>query len=181
MGVNGTYCRICGLPVQHDHYIPADGGMYVIYRGDGELHGAEMRVRFGPEHDWLKRGVALATYEGQEPRVIEGEIQDGVIEPASGGGEDDDLEDRFVGYGVDARAAVHAVCWELAGRAPWSGIEGARWTPELDRYHEQLFEFEQMIADGHGWMLVDPRLDTPEGNRSRERIEKIIRERATRS
>ena len=41
-------------------------------------------------------------------------------------------------------------------------------------YRQQLFEFETFVADGHGWMLVDPAADVPDGHRNRQRIADLL-------
>ena len=164
MGVMATYCQICGLPVQHDHYVPL-AGMFGIYRGDADDECAPL-VPFGPEHAWLKDAVAVRISDRQTAPVVEGEIHDGVVEV-----EDDDV---FVMEGIDERAALHRACWDTAGRPEqWKQWEADAPAP-IEPYREQLFDFARMIADGHGWMLIDPRSDSADGRRSRERIRALL-------
>ena len=70
------------------------------------------------------------------------------------------------------RIALHEACWRLAGQptswAPLAHLEDP--AKEQDDYRQQLFDFESFVADGHGWMLVDPDADSTEGLRSRQRI-----------
>ncbi|MEQ1508412.1 MAG: hypothetical protein ABMB14_39645, partial [Myxococcota bacterium] len=154
MGVLGTNCQICGLPVQHDHYVPTDGWMLGIWRGPGTTHCASA-VAFGPEHDWLLDAVALRLGDRGEPAVVEGRVQDGVIRGLDGGS----LPDGFVCDGVDERAAVHRACWRIAGApASWAAlaprvVAGAD-DVDLAPYCGQLFELAALVEDGHGWMLV---------------------------
>jgi len=171
MGVTATFCQICGLPVQWNHYVDLDG-MFGIWRG--KPTDFEPAVKFGPEHEWLKKAVGLCLRVGMEPRLIEGEVQDGSFEDENG----ESIDDGFVWDGLDDRAALHRACYEMAGSPEsWEALdERVSPRPELEEYQQQLFEFEKFVADGHGWMLVDPKLDTPDGNRSRERIKKLLRE-----
>ena len=63
MGVMASYCQLCGMPVQHDHYVPTDReDSWMIYRSSG-AHGVKPAVAFGPQHEWLTRGVGVAQYE----------------------------------------------------------------------------------------------------------------------
>jgi hypothetical protein len=164
MGVMGTWCQICGLPVQHDHYVPQDG-MFAIWRGPATTWCASA-VAFGPEHDWLLDAVGLRWSRDGDPAVVAGRVEDGVI--VGPGGED--LPDGFVGDGLDERAALHRVCWELAGQpSSWEELDPPS-LAELQPYHGQLFAFAELVADGRGWMLVDPRWDSAAGRRSRDRV-----------
>jgi hypothetical protein len=172
MGVFASYCQVCALPVQHDHYVPMNG-MYYINRGKPE--DPNFVVRFGPEHAWLKDALALRLNEEQEPILLEGEIHDGGIERPSGEGDGEeaayDFEDAFVADGVEERAALHRVCWELAGKPQtWAHPSELEAPAELRPYRHQLFQFKELMEAGSGWMLVDPRLDSADGRRSRERI-----------
>jgi hypothetical protein len=159
-----SYCQLCGLPLQHDHYVATDRpDSWRIYRSSQpELTRAA--VAFGPEHQWLTRGVALDPCEEADP--VFGSVEDGHLLEASG-------ETHFVGDGYDDRAVLHQACWTIAGR-PRSYEELAcahrlhAWVL-MFRYQEQLFEFEQLVRDGRGDWLVDP--ETPAGAESRRRIE----------
>jgi hypothetical protein len=174
MGVVGTWCQVCGIPVQHDHYVELEG-MLGIYREPGRLAPA---VPFGPEHAWLLRAVALRLQAADDAgaAAVLGVIHDGVIAPHDGSR----CSDRFVWDGRDERAALHEACWELAGRpGDASALDGLRPDDRLAPYQEQLFEFAALIADGHGFMLVDPRADTDDGRRNRARIDAILRGRSS--
>lgn len=166
MGVTATFCQVCALPVNHDHYVP-EGGMFRIYRGPVDRNG-EPLVPFGPEHDWLLQAVALRLSDGDEPVVVEGPCHDGSFEAEDGDG-------AFVWDGLDERAALHRVCWELAGRPDtFEPLEDLPVDPAIEPFREQLFEFAGFIEAGHGWMLVDPRGDGPDARRSRERIARLL-------
>lgn len=170
MGVFSTYCQICGLPVQHDHYVPEEDSPYLlIWRGDGDDEEAPAFM-FGPEHAWLRRAVGLRLSVSDAPVVIEGLVHDGVFE---GSGSDD-----FVMDGIDDRAALHRFCWEVAGEPDsWEPLSYLEPPAEQWLYRQQLFEFVAFAADGFGWMLVDPAVESPDGLRSRERIVGLLRDR----
>jgi hypothetical protein len=164
-----TYCQICGLPVQHDHYVPIESGRYLyIWRGDGDDE-YDPAVALGPENDWLRRVIALRLEDGEaDPPAPGGVVHDGLFEGAEA--------ESYVMEGVYDRAALHEACWTLAGRpSSFEALEHAEPPESEERYRAQLFEFEAFIADGHGWMLVDPNADSPEGRRSRERIIALLR------
>jgi hypothetical protein len=162
-----TYCQICGLPVQFDHYVPIEGGMLYIWRGEGaDEYGPA--IAFGPEHAWLRRAVALRLESG-EPIVpaFAGVVHDGVLEVA---------EECYVMEGIYDRAALHDTCWALADRPlSFQALEHLD-LPEADApYRQQLFDFQAFVADGHGWKLVDPDEDSPDGRLSRGRIVALLR------
>ncbi|HEY5935649.1 MAG TPA: hypothetical protein VIU61_13460 [Kofleriaceae bacterium] len=168
MGVTASYCQICGIPVQQDHYIPQDG-MLAIYRGEAPSADDDCKpvVAFGREHVWLKRAVAVAVRAGQDPAVVHGEIHDGYIDNPT-------IRDGMVWEGFDERAALHEACWELAGKPErWTRewrIDGS----ELEPYCEQLFEFEKLVEDGRAWMIVDPRFDSADAQKNRTRIVELL-------
>ena len=172
MGVLSTYCQICGLPVQHDHYVARDDESYLrIWRGDGD-DGFEPAVVFGPEHAWLRQAIGLRLDEIDPDVIIEGYVHDGVFE---GSGSDD-----FVMDGIDDRVALHRVCWEMAGGSDtWAPLSDLEPPAAERRYRQQLFDFVRFVADGHGWMLVDPEDESPQGRRSRERITRLLTETRT--
>jgi hypothetical protein len=139
MGVLSTYCQICGLPVQQDHYVPAkDGGYFHIWRGDGD-DACPPAVDFGPERAWLRDAVG--------------------------------------------RAALHRVCWDMAGRPDaWAPLADLQPPAAQERYRQQLFEFGEFgefVADGHGWMLADPAAADPDGLRNGQRIRANLGDRST--
>src|SRR6185436_3778768 len=169
MGVHGTFCQLCGLPTQHDHYVPTSSGLLKIYRGSAEGGGqrwesGERPFPFGPEHEWLKDAVVLPW---DDPRVLRGPIEDGAIEDAAG-------ESVLVFEGGEEGLAFHHACWELQGSPPATGpafrANHTHGWALVEGYHGQLFEFEELAADGKAWMLADPRNDA----RSRRRIEAML-------
>lgn len=169
MGVMASYCQLCGMPVQHDHYVPTEReDSWSIYRSS-EPHGVKPVVAFGRQHEWLTRGVGVAHYEDEDP--VLGAVEDGHLTDEAG-------EPHFVCRGNEDKALMHQACWELAGSPRcFQAIAAAprlhHWVL-LQRYHEQLFEFEKLIGDGRGAWLVDPQL--PEGKENRERIEAWLAE-----
>lgn len=172
MGVFGTFCQVCAMPVQHNCYVPMDG-MYFIYRGakDASPSDPKPSFPFGPEHDWLIAAVALRLDPSEDPDVIRGPVDDGVIWVG-------DYEEEYeVDDGVGERAALHERCWELSGKSEWSELSHCRETAEwkdLQKYHGQLFEYEQLNEDGLGWMTLDPSLNSSDAVKNRERILKML-------
>ena len=164
MGVHATYCLICGLPVQHDHYVATDReNSWAIYRRDNKPPG---HFPFGSEHEWLTCGVAVSDEE-EDPHL--GSCEDGALLG-------DDGEEYYVGDGHEDYTALHAYCWNEAGR-PFSYNEMFHYRygflqTFLVKYQEQLFEFQKCVDEGDGWMLVNPSL--PEGARNKERIARIL-------
>jgi hypothetical protein len=170
MGVVGTYCQLCGLPTQFDHYVPTKSGMLKIYRGSSENGGHaweedEHPYPFGPGHAWLKDAVVLPW---DSDRVLRGPIEDGTLDTDEG-------DCVLVFHGDEDGLAFHHYCWELQG-SPGStgpavrGNESHGWAL-VESYQGQLFEFAELVADGKEWMLADPKVD----GRSRARIESILR------
>lgn len=164
----GTFCQLCGLPTQHDHYVPSRG-MFKIYRGarpDGGhvWEAGEKPFPFAPGHAWLKDAVVLPWDREQ---VIRGAIEDGGIEAGDGDG-------VLVMDGGDDGLAFHHACWTLQGSPPSTGPSiRANYTHGwalVMGYQEQLFDFEALAADGKAWMLADPTTD----ERSRRRIQAML-------
>lgn len=160
---------LCGLPVQHDHYVPTKSGMLNIYRGSSSGGGHrweddERPFPFGPEHDWLKDAVVLPW---DQEKVLRGAIEDGIIETPDG-------DSCMVWDGSDEGLAYHHACWTLQGSPASTGpafrADQSHGWALLRSYHEQLFEFAELAADGKAWMLKDPTTD----DRSRGRIEAIL-------
>lgn len=156
MGVHATYCQLCGLPAQHDHYVPeAGGGMLKIYRGESPGGGhtwadGETPFPFAAEHAWLRDAVALCV---RPERVLRGTLTDGVLTQAGGARE-------YVGDGADDALVFHHACWARVGRPQaWGEARTARGThgfAQVEPYHGQLFEFAELASDGKAWMLEDP-------------------------
>lgn len=173
MAVFATYCQICGLPVQQDHYVPAEaGGYFHIWRGDGD-DACDPAVAFGPEHAWLRDALGLRFDDDSIlAPTIAGIVHDGDLESPRGPHFGADL---LEGEG-DERMALHAACWRLAGEpTSWEPLARSRDLPEgEERYRQQLFDFEPFVADGHGWMLVDPESEAADGLRNRRRILALI-------
>jgi len=172
MAVIATYCQICSMPVQQDHYVP-DGDMFGIYRADSHDSVTPL-VPFGPEHAWLKDAVGIRLSPAQEPAVIEGVVHDGNFigtGPLAG----KLLQDGCVWVGFEDRIALHRVCWNLAGNPKL-------WNPDLQipvpefllPYQSQLFEFAEFVKDGYSWYLVDPSQESVDGKKNQDRITTII-------
>lgn len=169
MGVMASYCQLCGLPVQHDHYVATDRpDSWNIYRSS-EPNFTRPALAFGPEHQWLTVAVGLNPYEEADP--VFGKVEDGHLEDESG-------EPHFVAHGSDDLAVLHRACWEIAGKP--RSLESLACATRLhawvlmSRYQEQLFEFEQLLKDGRASWLVDP--DLPAGAENRQRIESWLAE-----
>lgn len=166
MGVHGTFCQLCGLPTGHDHYVPTASGMLKIYRGANgpggghEWEADERPFPFGPEHAWLEDAVVLPW---DEPRVLRGRIEDGV------------LDGVMVFEGGDDGLALHHACWELEGSPPSTEpafrANGTHAWAMVEQYHRQLFDFDALAADGKAWLLEEPK----PGTSSRARIEAMLK------
>lgn len=164
MGVHATYCLICGLPIQHDHYVATDReNVWAIYREDNKPKG---HFPFKPEHEWLLCGVAVSPEEGP----FLGSCEDGSFRAEDG-------EEYYVGRDHEDYTALHAYCWHAAGRPmDYNDLYHYKYTfakTFLAKYQEQLFEFQKCVDDGDGWMLINPNL--PEGQRNKERIDAELR------
>jgi hypothetical protein len=149
--------------------VPTASGMLKIYRGSSENGGHtwerdEHPFPFGPEHAWLKDAVVLPW---DDERVLRGPIEDGAIEDAEG-------ESILVFEGGEDGLALHHACWELQGSPGSTGpavrANNTHGWALVEGYHRQLFDFEELAADGKVWMLSDPRNDS----HSRGRIEAIL-------
>jgi hypothetical protein len=160
MGVMATFCQLCGLPAQHDHYVRAAReklplpAMLKIYRNPSSHSWApgERPFEFEAHHAWLADAVALMKDDG---RVLRGRMQDGAIILAEGG------KEEWVGDGHDDGTVYHHVCWEKLGspgpdRAQPSTY-GSYELSFIEPYQRQLFDFHELCDDGRGWMLEDPR------------------------
>jgi len=171
MGVHGTFCQLCALPVNHDHYIPTPGGMLRIYRGGTSdppqtWNDAEQPFPFTPDHDWLRRAVGI---EHGTNKILRGEVSDGNLT-------DDASGDTTMPFeGDDDARTYHAYCYEALGSPTDSRALTARGTHAfalLAPYHEQLFELQLLADDDKAWMLADPATSP----RSRDRIAAAVGE-----
>jgi hypothetical protein len=168
VAVIGTYCGICGLPVQLDHYVDDPAGGLWIWRERADY--CEPVIAFGPGHAWLSRAVALCTDETLPAIPMAGTVHDGSLHVGDHGVEVSVLP------GIDDWSAAHHTCWRLAGRpGNWQPLAGVPAPEGLEKYQRQLFEFRAFIDDGHEWMLADPDAGTPDGRRSRQRILDLLR------
>ncbi len=167
MGVIGTNCQLCGVAVQHDHYVPSKrAGMLKIYRGSSPTGGHawesdEDRFVFGPEHEWLTDLVAPPYREGDP--VLRGHVEDG------------EVAGRFVAYGNgEDGQAMHSYCWRALGTPPVALREplasGFHEWSLVAPYQHQLFAFRELRADGKAWWLVDPAGDSADARRNAARI-----------
>mmetsp|Transcript_42174 Transcript_42174/g.66045 ORF Transcript_42174/g.66045 Transcript_42174/m.66045 type:complete len:127 (-) Transcript_42174:1007-1387(-) len=112
MGVYGTFCQICGMPLQHDSYLPdpsdSTGNRFLIYRGpkDSGSQHLQVEAKYRVEHEWLLRCVALRRNVQDEPQVYHTEsgVHDGDMELEDG--ETIDLE-----LGDGERFGLHLPCW----------------------------------------------------------------------
>ena len=171
MGVIGTYCQLCGLPTQHDHYVRQAGSrMMKIYRQshpDGHhFEPDEDPFVFGPQHDWLKVTVGLPR-EASDGPVIHGTVSDGDLV------KDDGTPGAFVAEGAEDRYAFHRVCWEALGSPEdLTGVTPSAGTFDwaiVEPFQQQLFELQVLRDQGKGWMLVDPAHEP----RTRARIDRM--------
>lgn len=173
MGVHATFCQLCGLPVQHDHYVQSHGGRLAIYRGSMENGGhdwaREPNQPFAfrsKDHAWLRDAVGLMRDEAE---VVRGTVEDGGLT-------DTKSEDEiFVSEGSEEDALVlHHFCWELMGNPvdPETALIGTGqlgWA-QLAPYQEQLFEFAAFAREGKTEWLKDPKSSAV----SRARIDTIL-------
>ena len=179
MGVIGAFCRLCRLPLNHDHYVPALGGhgMLKIYRtgsagGDHDWEPGERVVVLGPEHAWLCDAVAVSYLE--DGRVHAGTLEDGALVEHETGNR------VFVFDGDEDAVTFHRYCHEQMG-APTRIADLVRghgtfeWAV-LELHGGQLFELALLVDQDKGWVLVDPRGTSPEALRSRARIAGLLAE-----
>jgi hypothetical protein len=191
MSVVGSYCCLCGLPLQHDHYVisPGDIGHFLkIYRGcepsgGHEWEKGERPFPFAAEHEWVAYAVGLARFD-DEPSLLVGTVTDGRLTDAEG------VHSAAVYSGCYDYAAFHQVCWQMMGsprrasdawysvmdeeRRSLKGIGTYEWSL-IASYHEQLFDVFSLERDGRAWLLTDPRGTSPAAAHSRARIEAALR------
>jgi Family of unknown function (DUF695) len=175
MGVTGSHCQLCCLPLHHDHYVFAAGGsgMLKIYRtrrpgGGHDFEPGEAVVPFAREHAWLCEAVAIPRMGNEAQGVLIGTVEDGVLTDR------DSTSTAFIWKGDENALAYHRWCWERMG-SPQSEADCVRahglhaWGI-VDTYRGQLFEHLQFREHGYGWMLVDP----VSSERSRARIDGML-------
>lgn len=130
--------------------------MLKIYRtSDPDIHSFEADepvVRFGPEHAWLTKAVAVPRF-GDGP-VLRGPVEDGHITDAHSG------DSIMIWKGGDEDGiAYHETCYELVGspakdRDAITGVGLFPWAI-VDAYDGQLFEHHEFRAHGFGWVTED--------------------------
>lgn len=166
MGVHATFCQLCGLPVQHDHYVPSRSGGLNIYRASMANGGHDWSAEpqqpfpFTSAHAWLRDAVGLRRFDGDG--VVRGPVEDG------------GLGDVYVGDGNEDALVFHHFCWELMGQPTDANVAlrgaGQLGFEQLYSYQEQLFDFHRYAANGKSEWLLDPTTNA----RSRARIERIL-------
>lgn len=167
MAVIGTYCQICGLPVQHTHYVPTgDPNFLEIYSNAADSSQVEPVLKFGPQNEWLRAGVTLPLSKDPSQPPHHGNFSEGTLELGK--------EVYFVGNGLSDLAALHEACWSLAGKPseldPIRHLRYSHAWATISRYHEQLFDFQSFVDDQKAWMLEDP----VSSAKSKKRIQDII-------
>jgi hypothetical protein len=179
MGVIGTSCQLCKLPLNHDHYVTSPSlGLLKIYRTSADAGGHDWQpdervVHFAPEHAWLCDAVAMSRIDGS---VVAGVVEDGGLDERNG-------EGLFVGSGDDDGFAFHRYCYELTGSPTTldtlvTSHHSHGWAL-LETYNGQLFDLRALVDHGKAWMLVDPHGDSPDARRSRARIAAILAQART--
>lgn len=180
MGVTGSHCQLCRLPLQHDHYVrAASEPRFKIYRGTTPNGGhtweaGERVVAFGPEHAWVMDAIGLMRSDAG-PALVEGPVSDGVLVDRTTGVE------VFVGEGDEDALTYHRYCWEQFGAPGEAGAAGQSpraqgtygWAV-IGAFGGQLFELGELVDGGLAWTLVDPRGDSPDARRSRARIAGLL-------
>lgn len=89
MGVIGTSCQLCNLPLHFDHYVRSPSlGMYKIFRSSNGPAGGhtwepdERPVHFDArEHAWLCDAVAVRRHP---PGIVAGAVEDGTLRGGNG-------------------------------------------------------------------------------------------------
>jgi hypothetical protein len=62
MGISATYCRLCAIPAEHDHYVPSverPGMLRIVRAGETPREPGLQAFPFTAEHAWLLDKVAL--------------------------------------------------------------------------------------------------------------------------
>jgi len=140
--------------------------MLKIYRTSSpDIHSFEEDepvVRFGPEHTWLAKAVAVPRYG--DGGVMRGPVEDGHITDETSG------DTLMIWKGDDEGVAYHEYCYELIGSPTKAadvvtGVGLFGWAI-VDGYNGQLFEHHEFRAHGFGWMTEDPTMS----QRSRDHL-----------
>jgi len=157
MGVIGSHCQLCRVPLNLDNYAAEPGGHMLRI----------VRTENPGEHAWLCDAVAIARYDGDEP-VLRGTVQDGSLTDRESG------DDAFIWEGDEDALAFHHWCWQRMGEpanehAAVRG-EGLHAWSIVDAYRGQLFEHAAFREHGHAWMLEDPE----RSQRNRDRIDAML-------
>jgi hypothetical protein len=98
MGVSGTNCALCGIAVEHLHYVRTEvPNFFKIYRDEG--CGFTPAFPFGAEHAWLRRAVVVPEREGDKIRF--GTVSDGWLRDLHG--HEEPTADRWAGCGGGRR------------------------------------------------------------------------------
>ncbi|MFO0596660.1 MAG: DUF695 domain-containing protein [Myxococcaceae bacterium] len=169
--MHATFCQLCGVPVQHDHYVPSFGGMLRIYRASREGGGHDWAQEpsqpfpFDDRHAWLLDAVGVRTLG--DTGVVRGAVEDGGLTTEDG-------EEIYVSDGNEDAMVFHAWCWEAIGKPERSddALHGGGLLPwaQLEPWREQLFDFAGFLAAGCGAWLEDP----ARSEASRSRIERHL-------
>lgn len=167
MGVIGTSCRLCNLPLNFDHYVRSPSlGVLKIFRSSAGPAGGhdwepdERPVHFDPvRHGWLCDAVAVG-----QGRAVAGPVEDGVIrvgEEVVFVGEYDEPAYHRACHAMFGSPTDHEALLDSTGTYPWA---------QAETYNGQLFDLRLLVDHGKAWMLEDPR----GSERSRVRIEELI-------
>jgi hypothetical protein len=168
MGVSGTFCHICGIAVQHQHYVASEGGdHWLIYRRENSSCAPAFEIK--PEHAWLLRAVAVNLNGEEDP--VQGTVEDGALTAHN-----DASRIVYVDDEMDDWAAVHEYCWEASRHELLPTAPQLHRNLLLHRYQQQLFDFAKLIEDGYGYMLADPGTDARNGARIAELVEAARRQ-----
>ncbi len=150
MGVYATFCEVCGLPVQRDHYVTPNGEPLSSYDGRVRIWRADdpspPAVSFAERHAWLDEAVAPPA-DPEGGAVLEGQVHDGHLWDAEG--------ER---HEVDDQPVLHRACWERLGQPrSWNPAGELPKNAALAPFQLQLFDFAGLVAAGLGDWLEDPR------------------------
>ena len=172
MAVFATFCQICSLPVNHDHYVRSPGSefMKIYRRAQPAAWGSEERVfAFTPEHAWLADCVGVST---RASGVLRGGVTDGELVDSR------TQAKGFLADGVEDYLALHGRCWTMMGEPQrfedCAIVRGQHGLALIGPYQQQLFEFQRLCDSGKAWMLADPIGADAAAVRNRHRIERAV-------